>query len=118
MEDKDNVAPREPEGPLSKFSLQSTFCFLRDILTPFVDAGIVVELQELERALSASGLEWVVLVLRSLDTGDMEAGGKPMYSCVGFSLSTVQWVDEGVDAADGPRTSRGSTVVPGYGSSS
>ena len=59
-----------------------------------------------------------MLMLRSLDTGDMEAGGKPMYSCVSFSLSTVQWVDEGVDAADGPQTSRESTVVPGYGSSS
>ena len=59
-----------------------------------------------------------MLVLRLLDTGDMEAGGKPMYSYVGFSLSTVQWVDEGVDAEDGLQTSRGSTVVPGYGSSS
>ena len=57
MEDGDNVAPHEPEGPLSKFSLQSTFCFLRDLLTPLVDAGIVVELQELEQALCASGLE-------------------------------------------------------------
>ena len=59
-----------------------------------------------------------MLVLRSLDTGDMEAGEKPMYSYIGFSSSTVQWVDEGVDVADGPQTSRGSTVVPGYGSSS
>ena len=57
MEDEDNVAPRELEGPLHKFSLESTFCFLRDLLTPLVDAGIVVELQELERALSASDLE-------------------------------------------------------------
>ena len=57
-------------------------------------------------------------MLRSLDTGDMEAGDKLMYSFMGLSSSTVQWVDEGVDAADGPQTSRGSTVVPGYGSSS
>ena len=48
-------------------------------------------------------------MLVSLDTGDMEAGEKPMYSCLGFSSSTVQWVDGGVDAADGPQTSRGST---------
>ena len=59
-----------------------------------------------------------MLVLRSLDTGDMEAGDKLMYSFMGLSSSTVQWVDEGVDVADGPQTSRGSTVVPGYGSSS
>ena len=57
-------------------------------------------------------------MLRSLDTGDMEAGDKFMYSFMGLSSSTVQWVDKGVDAADGPQTSRGSTVVPGYGSSS
>ena len=92
-EDEDEVALREPEGLLSRFSLGSTFCFLRDLLTPLVDAGIEVGLQELERALSASGLEWAVLVLRSLDTGDMEAGEKPMYSYVGFSSSTVQgWI--------------------------
>jgi len=59
-----------------------------------------------------------VLVLRSLDTGDMEAEGKPIYSYNGLPSSTVRWVDGGVDAADGPQTSRGSTVVPGYGSSS
>ena len=56
-EDEDEVVLREPEGPLSKFSLQFTFCFLRDLLTPLVDVGIEVGLQELERALSASGLE-------------------------------------------------------------
>ena len=59
-----------------------------------------------------------MLALRSPDTRDMEAGEKPMYSCVGFSQSTVQWVGGGVDAADGLQTSCGSTVVPGYGSSS
>ena len=56
-EDEDEVALRELEGLLSKFSLESTFCFLRDLLTPLVDVGIVVGLQELGRALSASGLE-------------------------------------------------------------
>ena len=56
-EDEGEVALHELEGPLSKFVLESTSRFLRDLLTPLVDAGIVVGLQELERALSASGLE-------------------------------------------------------------
>ena len=56
-EDEVEVALREPEGLLSRFSLGSTFCFLRDLLTPLVDAGIEVGLQVLERALSASGSE-------------------------------------------------------------
>ena len=33
-EDEVEVALREPEGLLSRFSLGSTFCFLRDLLTP------------------------------------------------------------------------------------
>ena len=97
-EDEGEVALHELEGPLSRFALEPTSRFLRDLLTPLVDAGIVVELQELEQALSAS-----------FDVGDMEVGEKPMYSFMGFSSSTVQWVDGGVDAADGPQTSRGST---------
>ena len=54
----------------------------------------------------------------NFDASDMEAEGNPIYSYTGLPSSTVQWGDEGVDAADGPQTSRGSTVVPGYGSSS
>ena len=42
-EDDDEIALCELGGPLSRFTLESTSRFLRDLLIPLVDAGIVVE---------------------------------------------------------------------------
>ena len=42
-EDDDEIALCELGGPLSRFTLESTSRFLRDLLIPLVDAGIVVD---------------------------------------------------------------------------
>ena len=59
-----------------------------------------------------------MLESRVLDAMDMEAGRKPMHSSLGFLSSIVLWMDGRVDAADGPQTLLGFTVLPRYGPSS